>query len=176
MNPEKDIIYKNKTDKKTLQGLNIEELINDDTLDLFFKLLSGYYEILDNEIEDHDFTAAQRTLMAFNILYGEITTGGFLELIKNQYCNYIFESIFSETLKKWGAIELATIIDQAREIYISKKVELETTRSNHEIFEMYQYFPEFNALDNEFFKVMNSQADKIKRYIQHHIDEFAIVV
>jgi hypothetical protein len=62
--------------------------------------------------------------MVFNILYGEITTGGFLELIKNGFCNYIFQSIFSETLKRWGAIELAVIIDQARKYICLKKSSL----------------------------------------------------
>lgn len=176
MKPEKDTIYKNKKDKKTLSPINIEKLINDNTWNLFFKLISHYYTLLDNDIEDHDLTDSKRTLMAFNILYGELTTGGFLELIKNGYCNYIFESIFSEILKRWGAIELAAIIDQARKIYLLKKVELETAAKTQEIFEMYHHYPEFNILDKAFFKIMNSEADKIKRYIQHHIDEFAIVV
>ncbi|WP_166638482.1 DUF4375 domain-containing protein [Flavobacterium sp. 245] len=176
MKPDKDTFYKNKTDKKTLPHINIEELINDDTWDLFFKLISNYYKLLDNQLEEHDLTDAQRTLMAFNILYGEITTGCFLELIKNGYCNYIFEFRFSETLKKWEAIELAAIIDQARKIYFLKKTELETLITTYEIFEIYHHYPEFNVLDNAFFKIINFQADKIKRYIQHHIDEFAIVV
>ena len=176
MKSEKDTIYKNKIDKSALPHISAEELINEDTWDLFFKLISSYYELLDNEIEERDFTASQRTLMAFNILYGEITTGGFLELIKNGFCNYIFQSIFSETLKSWGAIEMAAIIDQARKIYLLKKVELETADTTQEIFEMYHQYPEFNILDKEFFKIMNSQADKIKRYIQHNIEEFAVVV
>lgn len=175
MKPDKDTFYINKTDNKTLPHINIEELVNDDTWDLFFKLISNYYKLLDNQIEEHDLTDAQRTLMAFNILYGEITTGGFLELIKNGHCDYIFESRFSETLKKWGAIELAAIIDQARKIYFLKKTELETAITTHEILEMYHHYPEFNNLDNKFFKIMNSQADKIKTYIQQHINEFAIV-
>ncbi|SDZ66077.1 protein of unknown function [Flavobacterium aquidurense] len=176
MKQDKDTFYINKTDKKTLPHINIEELINDDTWDLFFKLISKYYKLLDNQIEEHDLTDAQRTLMAFNILYGEITTGGFLELIKNSHCNYIFEFKFSETLKKWGAIELAAIIDQARKIYFLKKIEIETAITTHEIFEIYNHYPEFNILDNGFFKIMNVEADKIKRYIQLHIDEFVIVV
>ncbi len=40
MKPDKDTFYKNKTDKKKLPHINIEELINDDTWDLFFKLIS----------------------------------------------------------------------------------------------------------------------------------------
>ncbi|MNL26379.1 hypothetical protein D3C87_1479020 [compost metagenome] len=176
MKTEKETIEKIKTQKKTLPYIKKEELLNynDNTWDLFFLLLSNYYEIMDIETED-DFTDSQRTLIAYNIMYGEITTGGFLELIKNGYGSTIFESIFSETLKKWGAIEMAAHVDKAKEIYFENKSELEIARTSEDIFEMYQQYPEFNVLDNEFFKIMNSEADKIKQYIQQHINEFAIV-
>ena len=108
-------------------------------------------------------------------MYGEITTGGFLELIKNGYGSYIFESLFSETLKKWGAIQMAVNIDKAKEIYFENKFELEIARKAEDFFEMYQQYPAFNALDNEFFKIMNSESDKIKRYILKNINDFAII-
>ena len=176
MDKEKETIKKNKTQKKTLPHINKEELINysDNTWDLFFLLLSNYYEVMDIETEDI-FTDSQHTLMAYNIMYGEITTGGFLELIKNGYGSYIFESLFSETLKKWGAIEMAAHIDKAKKIYIDNKEELEILRRDEDIFEMYRQYPAFNALDNEFFRIMDSEADKIKRYIEQHIADFAIV-
>ncbi|MNX82419.1 hypothetical protein D3C86_1141480 [compost metagenome] len=176
MKTEKETIEKTKTHKKTLLYIKKEEFLNykDNTWDLFFLLLSNYYEIMDIKTED-DFTDSQRTLITYNIMYGEITTGGFLELIKNGYASYIFESIFSETLKKWGAIEMAVHINKAKEIYFHNKTELEIARTSEDIFDMYKQYPEFNVLDNEFFRIMNSEADKIKQYIQRHINEFAIV-
>jgi len=176
MKTEKETIKKNKTHRKTLPYIKKEEFLNynDNTWDLFFLLLSNYYEIMDIETEDN-FTDSQRTLIAYNILYGEITTGGFLELIKNGYGNYIFESIFIETLKKWGAIEMAIHINKAKEIYFQNKTELEIAKTPEDLFDMYKQYPEFNVLDNGFFKIMNSESDKIKLYIQQHINEFAIV-
>lgn len=178
MKIRKETMDKNKTDYRTLPYIKKEQLLNnsDNTWDLFYTLLSKYYEILDTEIEEPDFTDSQRTLMAFNILYGEVTTGGFLELVKNGYGSYIFTSIFSETLKQWGAIEMAVLIDKAKEIYFQNKVELEIARTAQEIFEMYHHYPEFNVLDKEFFRIMNREADKITRYIGNHMSEFAIVV
>ncbi|OXA75164.1 hypothetical protein B0A65_22380 [Flavobacterium frigidimaris] len=175
MKIEKETIGKIKT-QKTLPHIKKEELINyyDNTWDLFFLLLSKYYEIMDTVAEDN-FTDSQHTLMAYNILYGEITTGGFLQLIKNGHGNYIFESLFSETLKKWGAIEMAVQIDKAKKIYFENKEELEIARTTEDLFDMYPNYPEFNFLDKEFFRVMNSESDKIKIYIQQNIHDFAIV-
>lgn len=164
------------TQKRTLPYIKKEELLNqnDNTWDLFFLLLTNYYEIMDTETEDN-FTNPQHTLMAYNIMYGEITTGGFLELIKNGYGSYIFESLFSETLKKWGAVEMAAHINKAKEIYFENKAELEIAIKAEDLFEMYHKYPEFNDLDKEFFRIMNSEADKIKIYIQQHLNDFAIV-
>ena len=176
METQKETIEKINKHKKTLPHIKKEELLNynENTWDLFFLLLSNYYEIMDIETED-DFTDSQHTLIAYNIMYGEITTGGFLELIKNGYGSYIFESLFSETLKKWGAIQMAVNIDKAKEIYFENKFELEIARKAEDFFEMYQQYPAFNALDNEFFKIMNSESDKIKRYILKNINDFAII-
>lgn len=176
MKKEKVKVNKYETYKKTLPHIKKEDLTIDNTWDLFFKLLSSYYDILDTKKINHDdLTEAQQTLMGYNILYGEITTGGFLQLIKNGYGGYIFEHIFTQTLKGWGAIEMSGLIDKAKEIYFHKKIELEIASATQEIFEMYQHYPELNILDKEFFKIMNSEADKIKRYIQNNINEFAIV-
>lgn len=162
--------------KSSLPYIREEELLNHNhnTWELFYLLLSKYYENMDAGTED-DFTNSQHTLMAFNILYGEITKGGFLELIKNGYGSYIFESLFSETLKKWGVIEMAAYIHQAKEIYFKHKDELEIARKEEDIFEMYQQYPAFNALDNKFFRIMDSETDKIRQYIEKHFNEFAIL-
>lgn len=176
MKTEKKTIEKIKNHKKTLPQIKKEEFLNyiDNTWDLFFLLLSNYYEIMDIETED-DFTNSQHTLMAYNIMYGEITTGGFLELIKNGYGSYIFESLFSETLKKWGAIEMATTIDKAKKIYYKNKFELEIARTTEDIFDMYHQYPAFNVLDKDFFRIMNSESEKIKSHILQNINDFAVV-
>ena len=62
------------------------------------------------------FSAAQHTLMAFNSLYGEVSNGGFLQLIQNGYGSYIFDNPFSEHIKEWGAVEIAKIVDDANSI------------------------------------------------------------
>ena len=172
---EKEKISCNET--ITLPHIKKEKLlsIQGNTWDLFYMLLSSYYDILDNKIADDDFTDTQRTLMTYNILYGEITTGGFLELIKNGYSSYIFDPIFSETLKTWGAIEMSILINKAKEIYFQNKVKLEVIHTTQEIYEMYHQYPEFNILDNRFFKIMDSESNKIHRYIQNHIDKFAVL-
>lgn len=172
---EKEKISYSKT--ITLPHIKKEKLISlqGNTWDLFYLLLCSYYEILDHKIADDDFTQAQRTLMAYNILYGEITTGGFLELIKNGYGSYIFDPVFSETLKIWGAVEMATLVENAKQIYFQNKVKLEVASSTQEIYEMYHQYPEFNILDNKFFKIMDSESNKIHRYILNHIDEFAVL-
>lgn len=167
-------IEKINPNKNTLPCIKKEELLNHNTWELFYLLLSKYYEIMDAGTE-YDFTDSQHTLMAFNILYGEITRGGFLELIKNGYGSYIFESHFCETLKKWGALEMAAHIHKAKEIYFVNKDEIEIVRKEQDIFEMYQHYPAFNALDHEFFRIMDSETDKIRHYIQQNFKEFAIL-
>ena len=176
MKKENEMILEIEKGNKTLPQIDMKELeiANENTWDLFFLLLSKYYEIIDTVTED-EFNNSQHTLMAYNILYGEITSGGFLELIKNGYGTYIFDTLFSETLKKWGVIEMANNIDKAKEIYFENKSDLEIARTPEELSQMYQRYPAFNKLDNEFFRIMNSEAEKIKSHILQHINDFAIV-
>ena len=70
---------------------------------------------------------------------------------------------------------MAIHINKAKEIYFQNKTELEIAKTPEDLFDMYKQYPEFNVLDNGFFKIMNSESDKIKLYIQQHINEFAIV-
>ncbi|KAF2515580.1 DMP19 family protein [Flavobacterium foetidum] len=149
-----------------------------DSWDLFYLLLSKYYEILYLDPAEglhSEADVCQHTLMAYNILFGEVTNGGFLQLIHNGYADYIFSTSFSKTLHLWGASSMASIINKAAKIYLKNKIEIEVERSTNELSDLYSKYPEFNSLDHKFFHVMYSETEVIKNYILRHTKDFAMI-
>ncbi|MCV9928555.1 DMP19 family protein [Flavobacterium sp. LS1R49] len=168
------------THNKTLPKITKEEILktNEDTWGFFFLFLSRYYEIIDNGYYaniENEFNNSQHTLMAYNILYGEVTNGGFLELIQDGYGTYIFDTLFSDIIKSWGISKMAQNINKAKTLYFDNKTYLETKRTPEQYAEMYKEFPYFNSLDNEFFQIKDSETEKIKLHILDRIGDFAII-
>jgi hypothetical protein len=168
------------TIKNTLPKITKQEILEakENTWDFFFLLLSKYYELMDGQYDEteNEFNTAQHTLMAYNILYGEVTNGGYLSLIQNGYGGYIFETLFSETMKVWGIKEMAINIDKAKEIYLVHKPFLEMERTEEQFSRMYQEFPHFNSIDKDFFKIMDDESEKIKIHIQENMSDFATAI
>lgn len=75
----------------------------DSPWDFLYLFIDEYYRMMerDKSIIEY-FNPLQHTLLAFNYLYCQVCNGGFIQLIKNRYGAYIFESLFTETIKQWG--------------------------------------------------------------------------
>ena len=120
----------------------------------------------------HEMTAEQNVLMAFDVLDGQVSNGGFIQLIENGYGSFIFDTPLSEHLREWGAEKIAALIDQARPLYEANKEVLERKKTLQEFAKMYQEHPEFDALDKEFCEVIDGERGVIVAYIMGHLEGF----
>jgi tetratricopeptide (TPR) repeat protein len=122
------------------------------------------------------FNNSQHTLLAYNILHGQVTNGGFIQLIHNGYGGYIFDGPFSDIAKSWGAVKTAEIIDKARIVYEKHKEELEQEKTPEEFSELYTKIKEFEELETEFYAVMDKETEIIRKYVEKNTNDFVIGV
>ena len=165
---------------KTLPILSQDEINNakNDTWDFLFLFIDHYYETISssqNEEIMNEFSAEQHTLLAFNSLYGQVTNGGFLQLIQNGYGSYVFDNPFSEHIKNWGALEMAKIVDDAKIIYDQHKDALEKETTIEEFSKMYDEYTDFEPLDDKFYEIMDDEVEIIRKYVEDNLSFFANV-
>lgn len=165
---------------KTLPKITQAELdkAKDDAWDFLFLLIDPMYEMISldetGEIMSQ-FSSEQHTLLAFNALYGDVANGGFIQLIQNGYGEYIFDNPFSEHIKKWGAVEIGKIVEDAKVIYNQHKDNLEKETDLTGFSKMYEEFTEFEPLDDWFYEVMDDEVEIIRKYVEDNLDHFVVV-
>jgi hypothetical protein len=120
------------------------------------------------------FNDSQLTLLAYNILYGQVSNGGFIQLIHNGYGGYIFDGPFSEIVKPWGAVKTAEIVDEAKIVYDKHKEELEQEKTAEEFSELYTKIKDFEELETEFYEVMDKETEIIRKYVEDNVNDFVI--
>ncbi len=165
----------------TLPKIKAKEIkkANKDPWDFLFLFIDKYYGIIHEDPSKEimrDFTSSQHTLLAYNSLYGEVCNGGFIQLIQNGYGGYVFNNPLSTELRIWGAGKIADIIDEAKIIYEKYQNELEEEVSLEDFSELYSRITEFEPLETRFYEVMDSETEKIKEYVEAHINDFGVVV
>lgn len=119
---------------------------------------------------------SQHTLLAWHFFSSEMRDGGFVQLIQNGYGPYIFENPFAKAIKQFGAADLAKLIYKAKEIYDPNKKELERETTEEEFNAMYVDFEVFDELEERYFDMEEEQTALIARYVDEHIEEFAVIV
>ena len=117
-------------------------------------------------------TPEQGVLLAFVTMDNEVANGGFIQLIENGYGSYIFESPLADYLRHWGAAAVANIIDLARDLYHDKKELLEQEKSLADFARLYQQHPEFDALEQQYYAVIDSERSAIRSYMEAHTERF----
>lgn len=167
--------------KNILPEITREQIENskEDTWDFLFLFLDYYLEKLytdDSGNVMEQFNDDQHTLIAYNFLYNQITNGGFSQLIKNGYASYIFDNPFSEHIKLWGAYSTADIVEKARVIYHQNQEQLIQETTSEETSKRYDEFKEFEHLDNEFYNIMDSEAEIVRQYVEKNISKFGKVI
>lgn len=120
-------------------------------------------------------TTEQNVLLGYEAWDGQVANGGIIQLIENGYGSFIFETPVSELLRGWGLAETAAIIDRARPLYRDKKAILEREKTLQEFARMYQEHPEFEALDNAYYAVMDAERERMAAYVIAHQELFALV-
>ena len=122
-----------------------------------------------------ELNADQITLLAWQTLHDEVMDGGFVQLIHNDYGPFIFKNPFAKALKFWGMRPLSKLIYDAHTLYVKYGQQLERDCTDDEFMALFEQFPEFDDLDDTFVEKEEEWTEQIARYIDEHIDRFAIV-
>ena len=117
----------------------------------------------------------QLALLAWNILHDEVMDGGFIQLIHNGYGGFIFRNPFSKMMNLWGIDGLGTIVNKARKLYYLYEDELTKDCSDEDFMSLFEHYPQFDDLDDSFVEHEEEWMEQIARYIDDHIDSFAII-
>ena len=118
----------------------------------------------------------QITLLAWNVLHEEVMDGGFVQLIHNGYGPFIFKNPFAKAVKQlWGMRDLSKLVYDAHSLYVKYHETIERDCSDDEFMAMFEQYPEFDDLDDEFVEQEEAWTEQIARYIDEHIERFATI-
>lgn len=115
----------------------------------------------------------QITLLAWQTLHDEVMDGGFVQLIHNGYGPFIFKNPLAKALKQWGLRDLSKLIYEAHTLYNKYHETIERDCTDDEFMALFEQFPEFDDMDDEFVEREEAWTEQIARYIDEHIDKFA---
>lgn len=117
----------------------------------------------------------QITLLAWQTLHDEVMDGGFVQLIHNGYGPFIFKNPLAKALKLWGLRDLSKLIYDAHSLYVKYHEQIERDCTDEEFMALFEQFPEFDDLDDEFVEKEEEWTAAIAHYIDENIDKFAII-
>jgi hypothetical protein len=133
----------------------------------------GLAEDADGALHD-SMNMNQHSLMAFSAFHGQVAAGGFIQLIHNGFGTYIFENPFAEVFGEWGAKHCQSLIERASPLFEKHRAEIERETTLEEFVNMYEAFPAFDSLDQEYLEVMESETEIIRAYVESHLEDFVI--
>ena len=122
-----------------------------------------------------ELNADQITLLAWDTLHEEVMDGGFVQLIHNGYGPFIFKNPLAKALKLWGMRDLSKLIYNAHSLYTKYHEAIERDCDDDEFMAMFEQYPEFDDMDDEFVEHEETWTEQIARYVDEHIERFAIV-
>ena len=117
----------------------------------------------------------QITLLSWEILHEELMDGGFVQLIHNGYGPFIFKNPLAKALKLWGLRDLSKLIYDAHTLYNKYGEALERDCSDEEFMALFEQYPEFDDMDDTFVEEEEAWTEQIARYVDEHIERFAVV-
>ena len=122
-----------------------------------------------------ELNADQITLLAWDTLHEEVMDGGFVQLIHNGYGPFIFKNPLAKALKLWGLRDLSKLIYNAHTLYLKYHEAIECDCNDDEFMALFEQFPEFDDMDDEFVEHEEAWTEQIAHYIDEHIERFALI-
>ena len=129
-----------------------------------------------NETTMQELNGEQITLVAYIILRNEVMDGGFVQLIHNGYGGFIFLNPFAKAMRLWGAHDFSKLVYKGRKLFEKYGEELTKECSDEEFMALFEQYPEFDVLDDEFVECEEEVTEIIARYVDEHIEQFAEIV
>ena len=120
--------------------------------------------------------ADQITLLAWDTLHEEVMDGGFVQLIHNGYGPFIFKNPFAKAVRLWGLRDLSKLIYEAHTLYLKHHEQIEQDCTEEEFMALFEQFPAFDDMDDEFVENEEAWTAQIAEYIDGHLEQFAQIV
>ena len=117
----------------------------------------------------------QVTLLAYFILREEVMDGGLIQLIHNCYGPFIFLNPFAKAMRLWGAHEFSKLVYKGRKLFEKHEKALTVECSDEEFMALFEKYPEFDDLDDEFIEMEEEVTDLIAHYVDEHLEQFVQV-
>lgn len=134
---------------------------------------------VNNELTAETMTqlnADQITLYGFKILHEEVMDGGFVQLIHNGYGPFIFLNPFAKALRLWGLHDLSKLVYKGRKLFEQDVEELTRECSDEEFMALFEKFPHYDDLDDEFVENEESYVDEVAHYVDEHLANFVTII
>ncbi len=114
----------------------------------------------------------QTTLLAYFILREEVMDGGFVQLIHNGYGPFIFLNPFAKAMRLWGAHEFSKLIYKGRKLFEQYGDKLTADCTDEEFMALFEQYPEFDDLDDNFVEMEEEVTDIIAHYVDDNLEKF----
>ena len=118
----------------------------------------------------------QITLLAWKTLHDEVMEGGFVQLIHNGYGPFIFKNPFAKVLgKMWDMRELSKRLYEVHTLWLKNREALERDCTDDEFMALFEQHPEFDDYDDWFVENEEELMESVARYIDNHLENFAVI-
>jgi hypothetical protein len=149
-------------------------------IDEFIKVFTdSYMKTLGGELNGenmHLLNGQQISLLAYVMLRDEVLDGGFIQLIHNGYGPFIFDNPFAKAMRIMGAHDFSKLVYKGKKLYDKYKNELTKDCSDEEFMALFERYPEFDDLDDNFIEMEEEVTNILAHYVDEHIEEFAVIV
>lgn len=149
-------------------------------IDEFIKVFTdSYMKALGGELNGenmHLLNGQQISLLAYVMLRDEVLDGGFIQLIHNGYGPFIFDNPFAKAMRIMGAHDFSKLVYKGKKLYDKYKNELTKDCSDEEFMALFERYPEFDDLDDNFIEMEEEVTNILAHYVDEHIEEFAVIV
>lgn len=116
------------------------------------------------------------TLWGYTILRDELCDGGFIQLIHNGYGPFFFLNPFAKAMRLWGLKDFSKFLYRARELYEEHHEAIEKEMSDEEFMALYEQYPAFDDLDDEFILEEEEITSGIALYLDDHLLDFIDII
>lgn len=118
--------------------------------------------------------ADEITLWGYSILHEEVMGGGFIQLIHNGYGPFFFNNPFAKAMRLYGLHELSKLLYKAKALYDLHGDKIAKDCTDEEFMALYEQYPEFDDLDDEFIINEESYCESISAYIKNNSRLFSL--
>jgi hypothetical protein len=138
--------------------------------------VKAIYEAIGGELTEETMSELnndQLTLLAWDTLHQEVMDGGFVQLIYNGYGPFVFKNPLAKMLRIWEMREPSKLIYEAHTLWVKHRAEIEKELSDEEFMALFEQFPDFDDLDDQFVEHEEEWVEDIAHYVDDHLERFA---